>query len=278
MCSLATSTACWYMPLAIELRTSGISIVGLRWRDRHVGQRPGEIGNGPFDAADRRVVGPVEIVDVHPEHRHALDQIDPLAPVVERSQRTDHAHRRVGQLTVVVGHVGQPLDLAHDVVAEVAHHAALQRRQVGDDRRAVDPQQLVEGGEHSSIERHRRRHVAERRDQPVAQLQRRHRVAADEAVAAPAFAVLDGFEQEPRAVADQLGVGRHRRLQIGEHLGPHRHHGVLGGQGAELVAARPHAQVAHSPNRRKKHEYAPVWQAPLPSCSTMNSSASASQS
>ena len=113
---------------------------------------------------------------------------------------------------------------------------------------------------------------------PIAQLQRRYRVAADEAVATPPFAMLHRFEEEPRAIADQLGVGRDRGLEVGEHLSPHWHHGVLTRQGAELVAARPHAQAAHSPNRRKKHEYAPVWQAPLPSCSTKKSNTSPSQS
>ena len=256
----------------------GKHVVGLRWGDRHVRQGQRKIGHGALDPTDRRVVRPVELVAIHTEHRHALDQVHPLAPVVERGQRADHAHGRVGESAIVMGHVGQSLDLANDVVAEIAHHPALQRRQVGDDRGSIDVQQLVERGEHAAVERHRRRNLAEGRDQAVAELQRRHRIAPDEAVAAPAFAVLDRFEQEPRAGADQLGVGGDRGLEVGEHLGPHRHHRVLGCQGAELVAARMHGQLAHSPNRRKKHEYAPVWQAPLPSCSTRNSSTSASQS
>ena len=121
----------------------------------------------------------------------------------------------------------------------------------------------------------------------VAQLERGDRIAPDEAEPAPPLAVLDGLEQEARAVADQLRVRGDRRLEVGEQLGPHRHDRVVGGERAELVAARAAsrarvaAHVASStsaPKRRKKHEYAPVWQAPLPSWTTLNSSTSASQS
>ena len=52
--------------------------------------------------------------------------------------------------------------------------------------------------------------------------------------------------------------GQSAGTQIGQNFGPHRNHGVLAGERPELVAARPHDQPAHSPNRRKKHEYAPV--------------------
>ena len=115
-------------------------VIGLRRRNRHVGERAGEVGNGPFDATDRCVVCLIERVDVHPQNRNAFDEVDTLTPVIERSERADDAHCRVGQLTIVAGHIGKPLDLAHDVVTEIAHDATLQRRQIGDDRRAIDPQ------------------------------------------------------------------------------------------------------------------------------------------
>ena len=87
----------------------------------------------------RGVVGVVEIgTPSSSSTRHALDQVHTLAPVVERRQRTDDAHHGVGQSAVVGGHVGQALDLADHVVAEVAHHPAVQRRQVGDHRARVD--------------------------------------------------------------------------------------------------------------------------------------------
>ena len=76
------------------------------------------------------------------------------------------------------------------------------------------------------------------------------------------------------AVADELGVRGDRGLEVGEQLGPDRDDAVLGGVRVELLAggSEPH------PNDRKKQVRSPVWQAPAPSCSTLNSSASASQS
>ena len=90
--------------------------------------------------------------------------------------------------------------------------------------------------------------------------------------------------RKPGPVADQLGVGGHRRLEVGQQLRPDRHDRVLGGQAGELLASsgriaqrRPSAR-RQAPKRRKKHECAPVWQAPPPSWSTTNSSTSPSQS
>ena len=51
------------------------------------------------------------------------------------------------------GGVGQPLHLAHHVVAEVAHQPAVQRGELGDRRRAVGGQHLVEGGQDAAIGR-----------------------------------------------------------------------------------------------------------------------------
>ena len=153
----------------------------------------------------------------------------------------------------------------------------MQRRQLGDHGRAVRRQQVLEHGEDALVAGHVDGQRAVDLDLPVAQQQRGHRVAADEREAAPPLAVLDGLEQEARAVADELGVRRDRRLEVGEQLGPHRHDGVVAGQRAELVAARADPHYA-APKRREKQEYSPVWHAPLPCWSTLNSSTSASQS
>ncbi len=173
------------------LRTSGITSSACGGATGTYAQRPGKIRNCALDADDRGVVGVVQLVAAEIENRDALDEIHTLSPVIERGQRPDDAHRCVGELTIVVRHVGQTLDLPNDVVAEVPHHTALQWRQVGDDRRAIDAQQFVERSKHAAIERNRRRHVTERRDHTVAQFERGYRVAPDEAVTAPAFAVLD---------------------------------------------------------------------------------------
>ena len=82
--------------------------------------------------------------------------------------------------------------------------------------------------------------------------------------------------RKPGPVADELDVGGDRRFEVGEHRRPHRHDRVLGRVRVEVLAGRkdPHRQ----PKARKKQVRAPVWQAPAPSCSTLNSNVSPSQS
>ena len=60
-----------------------------------------------------------------------IPERDPLAPVVEHRELADDAEHGVGQAQVVLGDLGQALDLAHHVVAEVADEAAVQGRQLG---------------------------------------------------------------------------------------------------------------------------------------------------
>ena len=76
----------------------------------------------------------------------------PLAPVVEGGQLTDDREDRVRQAEVVRWRVGQALDLAHDVVAEVADQPAVHRRQPVEGRRAVHGQQRLERAEHALVE------------------------------------------------------------------------------------------------------------------------------
>ena len=108
--------------------------------------------------------------------------------------------------------------------------------------------------------------------------QRRRGVATDEREAAPPLAVLDRLEQEARAVADDAQERGDRRDEVGQHLAPHGHDRVLAGEHPELVARRTSSSSRAASARRKKHVCSPVWHAPLPSCSTTNSSVSPSQS
>jgi hypothetical protein len=186
----------------------------------------------------------------------------------------------IGQAAVVGRHDRQPLDLPHDVVAEVADDATLQGRKVGKRGRAVHVQERLDRREDALVERDARRQLAHDFNLAVAGDERGRGVAAHEREAAPAFTVLDGFEEEALAVTDQLRVGGHRCFEVGEELGPHRDDRVVGGQPAELVEAELRCDHAGAlaPNARKKHERAPVWHAPRPSCSTTNNNVSPSQS
>ena len=88
---------------------------------------------------------------------HVLDQVEPLAVVVERGDVPGEREHRVGPAERVVRHVREPLDLAHDVVAEVADDATVERRQLGEARRAVAREQRLERGERALVERNVRR-------------------------------------------------------------------------------------------------------------------------
>ena len=232
-------------------------------------------------------------VGVEVEHRHALDQRDALAPVVERGERADDAHHGIGHVAVVVGDVRQALDLADHVVAEEAHHPAVQRRQLGDDRRPVRRQEVLEDGEDAAIGGHLDGQLAGDLDLAVAQQQRGDGIAADEREAAPALAVLDRLEQEAGPVADELGERGDRasrgRRAARLHTGTTVYFAARERNSSRLGRMRTFSRsragsLARSKTRsarrtrRRKQVRSPVWQAPLPSCCTLNSNVSASQS
>ena len=82
---------------------------------------------------------------------HVGQQHGPLPPVVDGHHLADDRHDPVGEAPVVGRDVGQVFDLAHHVVAEVAHQAAVERRQALDGRRAVVGQEVLQGGQHPPI-------------------------------------------------------------------------------------------------------------------------------
>ena len=86
-------------------------------------ERPREPGQGRVVAVVELGVGQLGVDE------RVGDQGHPLAEVVERRQLADHVLDRIGQVLVVGRNVGQLLDLAHHVVAEVADQAAVQGRE-----------------------------------------------------------------------------------------------------------------------------------------------------
>ena len=83
--------------------------------------------------------------------------------------------------------------------------------------------QRVERAERALVVRERRRAPRPSTgDRGTAHESVSDRVPAEEREAAPAFGVLDRLEQEALALADELGECRQRRLEVGEHLAPHR--------------------------------------------------------
>ena len=144
--------------------------------------------------------------------------------MVERGDVTGDRQHRVGQPEVVGRHVGQALDLAHDVVAEVADDAAVERRELVDVRRAVAREQRLERGERArsvgtpgggvpSNSTARPRATSVSAGSRPRNENRPHRSACStDSRRNP------GGSSRPRP---ELHERRDRRLEVGEHLAPH---------------------------------------------------------
>ena len=122
---------------------------------------------------------------------HVVDQHDPLAPVVERRQLADDHKGGIGVAEIVGGHVGEVLDLADHVVAEVADDPAMKGREVGQRRRLESCEQLLEGSQHPPTipGGHRERAGGDHVAPPGHQVG--ERCPPDEGVAAPALSAFD---------------------------------------------------------------------------------------
>ena len=98
--------------------------------------------------------GLVRGIDVDTNGRHTFENVQTLAPVVDGDHRTDDIDHRIGKIAVVVGNIGEILDLANDVVADVANETTLQWRKIGKHWRLVDAQQRLHRGENAAVGRH----------------------------------------------------------------------------------------------------------------------------
>ena len=177
--------------------------------------------------------------------------VHPLAPVVVGGQLADDRHHGVGVAQVVGGHVGQVLDLADDVVAEVAHDPAVQRRQVveraGPSRRRARCSMAARMPRSSgtpagsvpvaSTSRPRATRVASGLRPMNDQRLQRSPCSTDSS-------------RKPGSSPTSAEEGGDRRGEVGQHLAPHRDDGVLAGQGAELLA-RSGRRVTRRPGRSR---------------------------
>ena len=124
----------------LTCRLDGSAVLGLSHRRGDLGDRVGGVrerhqwfvdGSGTvigelMDLGDRRVVGGLQIGVVVDDD--VGEQGDPLSPMVVHGEFSDHRDHRIGVTEIIGGYVGKMLDLAHDVVAEVADQTAVQRR------------------------------------------------------------------------------------------------------------------------------------------------------
>jgi hypothetical protein len=196
--------------------------------------------------------------------------------MVERRQLTDDGQDGVGLAQVVRRHVGQVLDLAHHVVAEITDESAVQRWQVGEVGRVDGVEDGLEGGQHPVVAGDSATgqfvEIERSPDRDLVALGHKGSqwVATDEGVAAPPFATLDRLEQEAAGVArpDDLQESGHRGDSVGHQLTPHRDYPVGAGQLAEALRPRADRTVhdpadsaaspSPSPKARKKQVRLPV--------------------
>ena len=104
----------------------GNRVGGVRERHQRFVDGSGTVIGELMDLGDRRVVGGLQIGVVVDDD--VGEQGDPLSPMVVHGEFSDHRDHRIGVTEIIGGYVGKMLDLAHDVVAEVADQTAVQRR------------------------------------------------------------------------------------------------------------------------------------------------------
>src|SRR5687768_12471409 len=145
--------------------------------------------------------------------------------VVENDERIrDHQHG-IGHAERVGGRMGEPLDAAHDVVADVAHRAAREPRQPGNRHGGEGPHAVGEVGDRIL---RRAGRLPARCGRPAvdpgsAIAEDLARLGTEEGVAGPALAADQRFEQERERRPGDLGERRHRRIGVGHDFAGHRH-------------------------------------------------------
>ena len=146
-------------------------------------------------------------------------------------------------MAVIGRRVRQTLDFAHDVVADVTDHAALQRWQLLNNRRRISSQHRLECDKKPAVCRNTRRHGTTRAHLAVDERKLGARATPNETEASPALAMFDRLEQEARLVTHQGEKCANRCVLVRDHLAPHRHRAVCRCQRAELFATRRDAHA-----------------------------------
>ena len=139
MCSFAAFTASAH---AAPARSCAAARAARRARRRAVAPaRTATAGRDRRPRSSSRAIAPSYIastvVGVGARRRvHVLDEVEPLAEVVERGDAARERADRVGKAEIVGRRRRQMLDLAHGVVAHPADDAAVERRELRERRRA----------------------------------------------------------------------------------------------------------------------------------------------
>lgn len=210
--------------------------LGGRERGGRLGDRAGEVGLHGVEAGDRVRVGLVDArVEVVVVDRVG-DQLDRAVPVVHDGEVAGEQHGQLGELQIVPLAGADLLQAAHDVVAEVADHAAGERGQALSVRGVQGLDGGAQGGQRVPVDGDADGRGAEPVGLPVALGQGGLAADADEGVPGPGAAVLGGFQEEGAgALGGQLAVERDRRVAVGEELAADGDDTAVGGQLAERL-------------------------------------------
>ena len=170
----------------------------VRDRQRRVGQRRRQ---ARLDVGDARHGLPVGLVDARAGRRAVVahgvgDDRDGVLQVVEDEHRVGQQEGHLGQAQVVGRRVGQALEVADEVVGEVAHEGAGERGQLAGRRRVRLGDQRGGGGEGVVAGRLAAHAVALDREQAVAKADHGARADAQKGVAPQPLPLLGALEQE----------------------------------------------------------------------------------
>ncbi|MPM76535.1 hypothetical protein SDC9_123533 [bioreactor metagenome] len=220
-------------------------------------------GAGVVHGADQRLAGLGEPPGhlPHPGHRVGVRLIDALVggvvvdgvgdqpqlagAMVHHGQVGRQHHHQLRDVQVVDAAVGEHLEAAHDVVAEVADETVDERRQALGPLGAQHPQRLAQHVERRAVGRQADRGLARPHRTTVAFGEGGAAADADDRPAGE-HPVLGGLEQEGvRLVTGQGGVQPDGGLGVGQHLGPHRDHPGGVGLLPEPLRGREDRQGGH---------------------------------
>ena len=137
------------------------------------------------------------------------------------------------------------LNFAHNVVADMADHSALQRWQLGHHRCAMRCQHCFEGHQKTFVARHRCRHCTTHSHLAVDQRNFGTWSTTNKTESRPTFTVLDRLEQKAWLITDESQECTHGRVAICQHFGPHKAFGHLRSGRNQDATTRAAVAVIH---------------------------------
>ena len=125
--------------------------------------------------------------------------------MVDGHQLADDRHDPVGKAPVVVGHVREVLNLADDVVTQVANEPTVERGQSFDVRRPEAGQEVLQSHQEAVIGPDAVRQVTVDLQRTPCRGQGGRRIPTDERPTSPGLPTVHALQQEALAVAHTAG-------------------------------------------------------------------------